>query len=170
MEKKVEVIPASIPKAKKSVASGKSNLMNRKCYGYNNDENGELIINDAQAAVVKKVFNFYMGGMSVIGIIGKLQELDVKSPTGKDRWSKASIDNMLTNRKYTGNVELLKEDEDSAYYLAENNNPIIISEEIFNAVQKMRKQRSNVVIDEDGNKTRSNTKYSSMKQAEFNEK
>ena len=61
----------------KSVASGKSNLMNRKCYGYNNDENGELIINDAQAAVVKKVFNFYMGGMSVIGIIGKLQELDV---------------------------------------------------------------------------------------------
>ena len=67
-------------------------------------------------------------------------------------------------------MELLKEDEDSAYYLSENNNPIIISEEIFNAVQKMRKQRSNVVIDEDGNKTRSNTKYSSKKQAEFNEK
>lgn len=154
----------------KSVASGKSNLMNRKCYGYDNDENGDLVINEEQAAVVKRVFNFYMGGMSVVGIIRKLQELGFKSPTGKERWSKGSIDNILTNRKYTGDVELLKEDENPGYYLVEDNNPVIISEEIFNAVQKLRKDRSNVVIDEYGNKTRSHKKYSSKKSAEFNEK
>lgn len=111
--------------------------MNRKCYGYDHDENGELVINEEQAAVVKKVFHFYLGGMSIIGIIKKLAELGVESPKGKERWNKASIDNMLTNRKYTGNVELLKEDEDSPYYLAENNNPVIIPDEIFIAVQKM---------------------------------
>lgn len=147
----------------KSIANGKSNLMNRKCYGYDNDENGNLVINEEQAIVVKKVFNLYMGGMSVVGIIQKLSELGIKSPTGKDHWNKASIDNMLTNRKYTGNVELLKEDEESAYYLAENNNPVIISEGIFWTVQKMRRDRSNVVVDEDGNKRRKSTKYSSKR-------
>ncbi len=147
----------------KSVASGKSNLMNRKCYGYDNDENGNLVINEEQAIVVKKVFNLYMGGMSVVGIIQKLSELGIKSPTGKDRWNKASIDNMLTNRKYTGNVELLKEDEESAYYLAENNNPVIISENIFWEAQKMRRDRSNIVVDENGNKKRKSTKYSSKR-------
>lgn len=59
---------------------------------------------------------------------------------------------MFTNRKYTGNVQLLKEDEAPTYYLAENNNPLIISEEIFNAVQKMSRERANAAIDEVVNK------------------
>jgi len=147
----------------KKVAAGTSHLLNRKCYGYDNDENGDLVIIQQQAAVVKKVFNFYLGGMSVLGIIAKLQELGIKSPTGKDKWSKGSIENMLSNRKYTGTVELLKEDDESAYYLAEDNNPVIISEDIFFAVQRMRKERSNIVIDEDGTAHRKATKYSSKK-------
>lgn len=89
--------------------------------------------------------------------------MGIKSPTGKDRWSKKSIENILSNRKYTGNVELLKEDENSAYFLAENNNSIIISEEIFFAVHRMRKQRSNMVIGEAGTALRKDTKYSFKK-------
>ena len=39
-----------------------SKLYNRKCYGYDHDENGELSINFQQAKVVRKIFNCYLDG------------------------------------------------------------------------------------------------------------
>ena len=39
---------------KQRVAQGTSKLYNRKCYGYDHDENGDLIINFQQAKIVKK--------------------------------------------------------------------------------------------------------------------
>ena len=42
---------------KQRAVQGTSKLYNRKCYGYDHDENGELIINFQQAKIVKKIFN-----------------------------------------------------------------------------------------------------------------
>lgn len=42
---------------KQRAAQGTSKLYDRKCYGYDHDENGKLIINEEQAAVVRKIFN-----------------------------------------------------------------------------------------------------------------
>lgn len=42
-------------------AQGTSKLYDRKCYGYDHDENGKLIINEEQATVVRKIFNWYLG-------------------------------------------------------------------------------------------------------------
>ncbi len=53
------------------------------------------------------IFDLYLHGKSVIGIVTELENLGIKSPTGKDRWSKQTIDLMLSNEKYTGNVRLL---------------------------------------------------------------
>lgn len=143
------------------VAQGTSKLADRKCYGYNHDDEGNLIINEEQAVVVKKIFNLYLGGTSVNGVIKELEKHSIKSSTGKDRWCKGSIENMLKNRKYTGEVELLKQNEDDAYFLASDNNPVIIATNVFDEVQRLRKKRSNVTIDENGNKIRSSKKYSS---------
>jgi hypothetical protein len=49
-----------------------------------------------------------------------------------------------------------------AYYLAEGNNPAIISKETFQAVQIEKQQRSNVIKSEDSNQKKSK-KYSSKK-------
>lgn len=46
-------------------AQGISKLYDRKCYGYDHDEDGKLIINEEQAAVVRKIFNWYLGGLSI---------------------------------------------------------------------------------------------------------
>lgn len=69
---------------------------------------------------------------------------------------------MLSNEKYTGNVRLLDDGKHEAHYLAEDNNPAIISKEIFQAIQIEKQRRSNVIKGEDGNK-RKNKKYSSKK-------
>lgn len=55
----------------------------------------------------------------------------------------------------------MKSDEKGTYYLVSDNNPAIISKEVFDAVQKRKIQRSNITVDEDGTKHRSSNKYSS---------
>ncbi|WP_278549752.1 recombinase family protein [Cloacibacillus evryensis] len=146
---------------KKKVEYGTSKLADRKCYGYDNDESGKLIVNEEQVAVVQKIFNLYLGGKSVTGILKELENLGIKSPTGKDKWNKRTVELMLIKRKYIGEAELLKSDGNSTYYLVSDNNPAIISKEVFDAVQKRKTQRSNVTVDENGTKHRSSNKYSS---------
>lgn len=86
--------------------------------------------------------------------------MGVKSPTGKDTWSKRTIDVMLSNEKYTGSVRLLDNGKHEAVYLCEDNNPAIISKETFQAVQIEKTKRSNVIKGENGAQRKSK-KYSS---------
>lgn len=145
---------------KQRAAQGTSKLFNRICYGYSKDESGELVINEDEAQVVRKIYNWYLNGMTSIGIVKKLYELGIKSSTGNDKWSKQSIDRILKNEKYTGCVRLFDSDSRDIQYLSEDNHPAIISKERFAATQNLRKERSNVVSTEDGKK-RKNKKYSS---------
>lgn len=147
---------------KQRAADGTSKLYDRKCYGYTNDENGKLTIVDEQADVVKMIFDWYLQGDSIGVIIKKLKHQGIKTPTGKEDWSKRTIDTMLSNDKYAGNVILLKKNLNSERFLSKKNHPAIISEETFKTVQIEKGRRSNVVVGEDGVKRRS-TKYSSKK-------
>ncbi len=104
----------------------------------------------------------YLQGKSVLGIVSELERLGIKTPTGKEKWAKRTIDVMLSNEKYTGNVRLLDDGKHDSYYLSEENNPAIISKEIFKAVQIEKQLRSNVTKSEDGNQRKSK-KYSSKK-------
>lgn len=146
---------------KQRAAQGTSKLYNRKCYGYVHNKEGNLIIKNDEAKNVTKIFEMYLHGKSVIGIVTELEQLGVKSPTGKDKWSKRTIDVMLSNEKYTGTVRLLDSDKHEIQYVSENNHPAIISKETSQAVQIEKARRSNVAQSEDG-KQRKNKKYSSM--------
>ena len=142
-------------------AQGISKLYDRKCYGYDHDEDGKLIINEEQATVVRKIFNWYLGGLSINGIIKELETQTIKSPTGKDKWNKRSLEVMLSNEKYKGAVRLFDDKKSEVQYLVSDNHPAIITEEIFEAVQKEKANRSNIVMDENGHSVRKSTKYSS---------
>lgn len=95
-----------------------------------------------------------------MGIIKELEKRKIPSPTGKEKWCKRTIDVMLSNEKYTGDVRLLKTGKSEIHYLATDNNPAIISKKVFEAVQVEKARRSNVMKDENGNQ-RKNQKYSS---------
>ena len=135
---------------KQRAAQGTSKLYNRKCYGYYNDEDGNLVINEEEAKNVRLIYNLYLQGKSVLGIVKDLERLGIKSPTGKSTWPKRTIDVMLSNEKYTGTVRLLDNGKHDSYYQAENNNPAIVSKETFQAVQIEKQHRSNVIEDEKG--------------------
>lgn len=143
---------------KQRAAVETSKLYDRKCYGYKHDEDGYLIIDEEKAKNVKLIFELYLNGQSVVGIIKELEKRKILSPTGKAKWCKRTIDVMLSNDKYTGDVELLKSSKSEVHYLA----PAIISKETFEAVQIEKGQRSNVVRDTNGSKRKSE-KYSSKR-------
>lgn len=147
---------------KQGAASGTSKLYDRKCYGYKHNEDGKLIIDEETAENVKIIFDLYLRGQSVLGIIKELEKRKISSPTGKEKWCKRTIDVMLSNEKYTGDVRLLKTGKSEIHYLATDNNPAIISKEVFEAVQIEKRRRSNVEKDENGVKRKSE-KYSSKR-------
>lgn len=143
-------------------ANGTSGLYKKRLYGYKKDVNGELIIDKEQAKVVRNIFRWYLDGASVLGIIKKLAEAGIPSPSGKEKWNKRAIETMLVNEKYAGTVTLLDSVSQEYAYQMKECIPPIITESEFRAVQEEKTKRSNVVTDENGFH-RSTTKYSSKK-------
>jgi len=163
----------------KRLRDGTSEIYARACYGYRKGENGELVIDPAEAKVVQEIFQLYCDGASILGIQRELEKNGVKSPSGNDRWSKRTIDELLRNDKYIGDATVYKtysvstpapkrvinSDGSHEKYVAKNSHPAIISHEMFDAVQLERNRRSNVLRDENGIHRKS-TKYSSKKPIE----
>lgn len=143
-------------------ANGTSRLYKRKLYGYTKNKDGELVIDDEQAKVVRDIFRWYLDGASVLGIIKKLSASGIPSPAGKEQWNKRAIETMLENEKYTGTVTLLDSATQKYEFQMKECHPPIITLSEFRAVQEEKKKRSNIVTDDDG-KHRSSNKYSSKK-------
>ena len=157
----------------RGLEDGTSSIYSRPCYGYKKNKHNELVIDEQQAEVVKLIFDLYIEGASILGIVQTLEDQCIPSPTGKSKWPKRSIDTMLANEKYCGNVLVVKSyttplpemkrttnKGEKKQYIAIGSHPAIISEEQFNAVQEERKRRTNIVVTEYGPQ-RSNTRYSS---------
>ena len=82
---------------------------------------------------------------------------------GKSTWSKRSIETILNNEKYVGDVILYKtfspdfpekkripNNGEHKKYIQEDHHRAIISREMFRAVQEMRESRSNIERHVDG--------------------
>jgi hypothetical protein len=54
-------------------------------------------MDDAEAKNVQLIFDLYLQGKSIIGILAELEKLEIKSPTGKEKWSKRTIEVILSN-------------------------------------------------------------------------
>ena len=68
-------------------------------YGYVLD--GEkLVIHEERADVVRSMFEYYLAGASLGKIVDMLFAKGVSSPTGKSKWTRASVDKLLANKKY----------------------------------------------------------------------
>jgi site-specific DNA recombinase len=125
--------------------------------------------------VVRLIFDLYLKGYSILGILSELRAQQIKSPTGHDTWSKRTIETILRNEKDKGDVLIMKtyteaypdnkrkvNQGERAQYLAMGAHPAIISKEEFDNVTAMREARSNLVRGDDGN-TRKPTRYSMKK-------
>ena len=83
---------------------GKIHLNTNNFLGYDKDENGKLIINETEAATVKRIYQMFLEGDSMGTIARKLCAEKVPGVNGPDNWSTSSIDNILRNEKYMGDA------------------------------------------------------------------
>jgi len=156
----------------RGIESGSGKIFLKKCFGYDQDQDGDLVINDNEAQIVRLIFDLYLKGYSILAIIRELQRQNIKSPTGKNQWSKRTIETMLANEKYTGDVIVQKSYKDDypeskrrlntgqkALYQALDVAPAIITKEQFQEVAAERERRSNIIRTEGGH-TRKSTHYS----------
>ncbi len=116
-------------------------------YGYN-WEDKKLKINPEQAPVVKEIFLRYLNGQSPCKIAQSLNKKGIKSFKG-GTFKESVIWDMLREEKYTGNSLLQKTFRESYLtkksvpnkgelpkYYAQNTHPAIISDKLYEAVQK----------------------------------
>lgn len=131
--------------------SGKTLLNHTQFLGYTKGPDGVLQIVPEEAEVVRKIFELYIQGNGVRKIKKYLESHGIKTVTGKTEWSTSTIDRMLSNEKYAGQVLMQKSYTPDyltgkkekncgqlAMYLMENAHEPIIDRETFARVQDMK--------------------------------
>ena len=106
-------------------------------YGYQLGSNGFIICQE-KAEVVRMIFDYYLSGASLSKVADMLSEKRITSHTGKERWTRAAIDKLLSNVKYIP----------------------IVGTEVYMDVQYEKGRRCNIDYDKAGN-PRKATRYQS---------
>lgn len=116
--------------------------------GYDKDADGNLIINEEQAAVVRRVYRDFLEGWAISEIARRLNEEDIPGVHGKANWYPCTIERMLQNEKHVGDLLMQKtytsdfltktqsdnNGELEQYYIKDDH-PAIIPREEWDAVQ-----------------------------------
>ena len=76
-------------------------------YGYNL-VNGEMVINEDEAKVVRRIFELYLSGKGLQAIAGIMNEEQVPRRYGRTHWHHNTIRYILTNERYKGDALLQK--------------------------------------------------------------
>ena len=100
---------------------------------------GKLKLNKGEALYVKKIYNWYLEGESMLKIAKKLKDLNVPTKRG-GHWNQSTIYSILTNPLYIGNVRYGVGRKNSFEVSGKNIVPII-SPELFNNVSNLMKKR-----------------------------
>ncbi len=137
---------------KKRMESGDFNCCT-PAYGYDRSE-GQLVINQTEASVIRRIFDMYLQGMGMQAIAARLVSEKIPRKYGYQKWSYLTVRYILNNERYIGDALLQKKyttdtlpfkqklnhGERTQYYV-ENANPPIISKEVFERVQELQRAR-----------------------------
>ncbi|MBP2656265.1 MAG: Resolvase protein, partial [Firmicutes bacterium] len=133
---------------------GKLQINHTKFLGYDKDANGNLIINEKQAKIVRRIYREFLDGKGANRIAKDLELAGVPNWHGKPKWYEGSIRKMLTNEKYKGEALLQKtytvnfltkqranNTGQVPQYLVEESHPAIIDKDIWESVQLEMERR-----------------------------
>ena len=133
---------------RKRFADGKVTVPFGMFLGYDKGEDGNLVLNEEEAVIIKRIYGMFLQGMTPYGIAKQLTEEGILTPAKKKKWSAGTVKSILSNEKYKGDALLQKsytvdfltkkkkenEGEIPQYYV-ENNHEAIIDSSIFEMVQ-----------------------------------
>ncbi len=121
-------------------------------YGYQRDENGNMIIDPGEAGVVRYIFRTLLAGYGTQAIAYALKEQGVPTRRG-GKWSGSTVRDIILNEKYVGDVLFQKTYTDDAFrrhnnhgevkdYLIPDHHEPIISREDFAKANALIRQRA----------------------------
>ena len=125
-------------------------LLTPPLLGYDNDKDGNLIINEEEAETVRLIFSMYLYGHTCNEIAETLTALNRKTKPGNTKWSSCSVLGVLKNERHCGHVRTWKTFTPNykthksrkncgnrEQYTYRDNHAPIISTDDYIAVQKM---------------------------------
>lgn len=117
-------------------------------------EKGRFTVVPEEAEIVRKIFDLYLAGNGFCKIARILTNEGIKSYTGK-AWNKSTLGEIISNVTYTGNLHLqktyrenhmtkktMRNKGEKTLYIVEGNHEPIISQEIFDKAQEIRKVKA----------------------------
>jgi DNA invertase Pin-like site-specific DNA recombinase len=120
-------------------------------YGYKFTKDKPFQIVESEATVVRKLFDMYINGFKYKDMIIWLKDNNIKSPMGRDIWYQTSLEQILRNEKYCGDMLLQKSINSGQkkivvrgeveQFLVENNHEGIISREVYGKAMLIRTSR-----------------------------
>ena len=138
---------------------GKLHVNHTKFLGYDKDKNGNLVVNEKQAKIVRRIYKEFLDGKGANRIARDLELGGVANWNGKAKWYEGSIRKMLTNEKYKGDALLQKtytvdflskkradNNGEVPQYYVEDSHPAIIDKEMWEAVQLEMERRRNFAL------------------------
>jgi DNA invertase Pin-like site-specific DNA recombinase len=136
---------------------GKVMVNHNRFLGYDKDENGKLIINKAEAEVVKRIYREYLEGQSYYSIGRGLTKDGIKTAAGKTKWLASTLRKILSNEKYMGDALLQKTITTdfltkkrvinhgiAPQYYVEDDHEAIIPKDLFMRVQEEMARRASL--------------------------
>ncbi|WP_425603003.1 recombinase family protein [Streptococcus anginosus] len=128
---------------RKKFERGEIRVDTTKFVGYDKGENGNLVINEEQAKIVRRIFRDFLQGETPESIARSLKEEGVPGWNGKVNWYPTTIQRMFQNEKYMGDALLQKtytvdfltkkrsenQGQVNQYYIEGNHEAIIDKEE-----------------------------------------
>lgn len=137
--------------------NGEMTINHNRFMGYTKDEDGNLVVDEAEAAIVRRIYREYLKGKSLIQIGRGLEADGILTGAGKGRWRPETIKKMLSNEKYIGDALLqktytvdfltkkrVKNEGLVPQYYVENSHQGIIPKDLFMQVQEEMMRRANL--------------------------
>ena len=145
-----ENISANVIWGKNQAAKeGKAPFFYKHFLGYYKGEDGLPKIDEEQAKVIRLIYDRYLKGDSLIKIKNLLEDMQIATPTGGTKWNCQTIQSILTNERYKGDIiinktyvvdciskEVRVNNGERPKYYVENNHPAIIDSITFAKVQE----------------------------------
>ena len=141
---------------RKRFADGKVTVPFGRVLGYDRGPDGNLVVNEEQAKVVRRIYAPFLEGNTPYAVSKILTEDGVPTPGGKKNWSKTVVLSILKNEKYKGDALLQKVYTEDfltkkkvrnsgqvPQYYVEGNHEAIVSPEVFDLVQEEIARRRN---------------------------
>lgn len=151
---------------------GQITVNHNRFLGYTKDENGQLIVDLAEAVVVKRIFREYLEGASLQQIGRGLEADGILTGAGKTKWRAETLQKILKNEKYIGDALLQKtytvdflekkrvpNNGLVPQYYVENSHEAIIPRDLYMQVQEEMIRRANLHSGQNRKKRVYSSKY-----------